>query len=72
MRWLKSCMDRVPVGMCLERSVEGKAIEELGRLLQIISGNNEYALEIAQRFLREITLYIIPMVSMAMRKKVSQ
>jgi len=54
----------VLVGMCPERTVEGAAVEELTHLPQIISGNSEQALEIAQRFFRHITPYVIPVSSL--------
>jgi UDP-N-acetyl-D-mannosaminuronic acid dehydrogenase len=47
------------VAFCPERTVEGKAIEELTQLPQIISGNNEKAIRIAQDLYREITPYVI-------------
>lgn len=50
--------------MCPERTVEGKAVEELTHLPQIISGNNDRALEIAQRFFRYMTPYVIPVASL--------
>ena len=49
----------VLVGMCPERTLEGKAVEELTSLPQIISGNNEASIEIAQRLFRQITPYVI-------------
>ena len=49
----------VLVGMCPERTLEGKAVEELTGLPQIISGNNEASIEIAQRLFRQITPYVI-------------
>jgi len=54
----------VLVAMCPERTVEGKAVEELTHLPQIISGNNEAALEIAQKFFRYMTPYVIPVSSL--------
>ena len=56
--------DEILVGMCPERTVEGKAVEELTHLPQIISGNNEQALEIAQRFFRHMTPYVIPVTNL--------
>ena len=50
--------------MCPERTVEGKAVEELTHLPQIISGNNERSLEIAQNVFRKITPYVIPVDSL--------
>ena len=52
------------VSMCPERTVEGKAVEELTHLPQIISGNNETALNIAQNLFRKITPYVIPVDSL--------
>ncbi|MDE7311316.1 MAG: nucleotide sugar dehydrogenase [Eubacterium sp.] len=52
------------VSMCPERTVEGKAVEELKKLPQIISGNNEKSLEIAQRLFRHMTPYVIPVRSL--------
>ena len=51
--------DDVLVGMCPERTIEGKAIEELTNLPQVISGNNKKSLDIAQRLFRCITPYVI-------------
>ena len=45
----------VYVSMCPERTVEGKAIEELQHLPQVVSGNNETALEIAKKLFLSIT-----------------
>lgn len=47
------------VGMCPERTIEGKAIEELTNLPQIVSGNNEESIEKAQKLFRCITPYVI-------------
>lgn len=54
----------IPVAMCPERTIEGKAVEELTHLPQIISGNNEIALETAQKFFRYMTPYVIPVSSL--------
>lgn len=48
------------VSMCPERTVEGKAVEELTRLPQIVSGNNKRAVEAAEGLFRKITPYVIP------------
>ncbi len=56
--------DEVIVSMCPERTVEGKAVEELTHLPQIISGNNDRALDIAQNLFRIITPYVIPVDSL--------
>lgn len=47
------------VAMCPERTLEGKAVEELINLPQIISGNNQKSLEIAQRLFRKITPCVV-------------
>lgn len=54
----------IPVAMCPERTVEGKAVEELTHLPQIISGSNDIALETAQKFFRYMTPYVIPVSSL--------
>lgn len=51
--------DSVFVSMCPERTLEGRAVDELTHLPQVISGNNEYALEIAQKLFRKITPCIV-------------
>lgn len=56
--------DQILAGMCPERTVEGKAVEELTQLPQIISGSSEEALEIAQKFFRHMTPYVIPVGSL--------
>lgn len=56
--------DTILAGMCPERTVEGKAVEELEQLPQIISGSCPEALEIAQRFFRHMTPYVIPVGSL--------
>lgn len=55
---------QIYVAMCPERTVEGKALEELTHLPQIISGNNQAALEMAQKFFRCMTPYVIPVCSL--------
>ena len=52
------------VSMCPERTVEGKAVEELTHLPQIISGNNKKSLEIAQQLFRTMTPYVISVDSL--------
>ena len=47
------------VSMCPERTLEGRAVEELTHLPQIISGNNEKSLEIAQKLFRHMTPCIV-------------
>lgn len=49
----------VRVAMCPERTLEGKAVDELTHLPQIISGNNEESVEIAQRLFRKMTPCVI-------------
>ena len=51
--------DDLLVGMCPERTVEGKAVEELRTLPQVISGNNQKALEKAEELFSHITKRII-------------
>lgn len=52
------------ISMCPERTVEGKAIDELRILPQIISGNNDDALETAENIFRKITPYVIKVDSL--------
>lgn len=52
------------ISMCPERTVEGKAIEELSGLPQIISGSNEKSLSIAKALFSQITPYIVPVDSL--------
>lgn len=47
------------ISMCPERTLEGKAVDELTHLPQIISGNNQASVEIAQKLFRMITPCII-------------
>ncbi len=47
------------VSMCPERTVEGKALQELTTLPQIISGNNATALQMARRVFEKISPRII-------------
>ncbi len=49
----------VLVAMCPERTVEGKAVEELSNLPQIISGNNERAIAIARSLFSKITSCVV-------------
>ena len=56
--------DDILVSFCPERTVEGKAIDELTNLPQVISGNNERSLEIAQNLFRKITPYVISVKSL--------
>lgn len=52
------------VSMCPERTVEGKAIEELTSLPQVISGNNQQSLSIARALFRQITPKIVEVDSL--------
>lgn len=47
------------VAMCPERTLEGKAIDELTHLPQIVSGNNKESVEMAQRLFRHITPCVV-------------
>jgi len=51
--------DQILVSMCPERTLEGKAVDELSSLPQIISGNNKQSIEIAQKLFRIITPCIV-------------
>lgn len=54
----------VRVAMCPERTVEGKAVEELTHLPQIVSGSNPEATEIAVDLFRHLTPYVITVDSL--------
>ena len=47
------------VAMCPERTLEGKAVNELSNLPQIISGNNQESIEIAQKLFRIMTPCVV-------------
>ena len=47
------------VSMCPERTLEGKAVVELATLPQVISGNNEKSIQIAQNLFRIMTPCIV-------------
>lgn len=51
--------DEILVAMCPERTLEGKAVNELTHLPQIISGNNQASIEIAQKLFRTMTPCIV-------------
>lgn len=51
--------DEILVAMCPERTLEGKAVNELTHLPQIISGNNQASIEIAQRLFRTMTPCVV-------------
>lgn len=56
--------DKVLAAMCPERTLEGKAVDELTHLPQVISGNNAKSLEIAQKLFRKITPCIVETTSL--------
>jgi len=51
--------NEILAAMCPERGVEGKALEELTKLPQIISGNNTRSLEIAEKIFSNISKQIV-------------
>ena len=51
--------EEIFVSMCPERTVEGKALQELKTLPQIISGNNQTALDMARRVFEKISPHIV-------------
>ena len=55
--------DEVFVSMCPERTIEGRAIEELTHLPQIISGNNPQALKMAEDIFTRITPSVLKAAS---------
>lgn len=56
--------DKILAAMCPERTLEGKAVDELANLPQIISGNNQESVEIAQRLFRIITPCVVEVQSL--------
>lgn len=56
--------EEVMIAMCPERTVEGKAVEELRSLPQIISGNNRRAAAAARELFSQITPEIVEMDSL--------
>lgn len=56
--------ENIFVSMCPERTLEGKAIQELTNLPQIISGNNSQALEMARKIFEKITPSVIEAASL--------
>lgn len=56
--------EQVYISMCPERTVEGKAIEELRNLPQIISGNNGQSLSIARKLFSHLTSHIVAVDSL--------
>jgi len=57
-------IDELLVAFCPERTIEGKAIHELQSLPQIIGGNNDRAIEMAEELFRKITPFIIRVESL--------
>lgn len=51
--------EEILVAMCPERTIEGKAVDELFNLPQVISGNNPRSLEIARKFFTYLTPCIV-------------
>lgn len=51
--------EEILVSMCPERTIEGKAVDELTHLPQVISGNNTESVEAAQRLFRIMTPCIV-------------
>lgn len=51
--------EEILVSMCPERTLEGKAVDELTHLPQVISGNNAESVEAAQRLFRIMTPCIV-------------
>lgn len=51
--------EEILVAMCPERTLEGKAVDELTHLPQVISGNNKESVEAAQRLFRIMTPCIV-------------
>ncbi|MBQ3797428.1 MAG: nucleotide sugar dehydrogenase [Butyrivibrio sp.] len=49
----------VLAAMCPERTLEGKAVKELTHLPQVISGNNDESLEMAQQIFRKMTPTVV-------------
>lgn len=51
--------DEIPVSMCPERTLEGRAVEELTHLPQVVSGNNDKSIEMAQKIFRRMTPCVV-------------
>lgn len=49
----------VLISMCPERTLEGKAVDELSNLPQVISGNNDNSIEIAEKLFRIMTPCVV-------------
>lgn len=56
--------EKILISMCPERTIEGKAVDELTHLPQVISGNNRESLEIAQRLFRTMTPCVVEAASL--------
>lgn len=54
----------IPVSMCPERTVEGKAVEELSSLPQVVSGSSKEALKAAKTLFEQITPHIVEVDSL--------
>ncbi|MDA9608770.1 nucleotide sugar dehydrogenase [SAR86 cluster bacterium] len=54
-----SDLKKVNVSFCPERTIEGKALEELSSLPQIVSGDSEESLEYASNFFRPLANEIV-------------
>lgn len=62
--FMEDCKKSVFVSMCPERTVEGKAVEELRSLPQIVSGNNAEALVLARNLFLKITTSVVDVSSL--------
>ncbi|MGD1945402.1 MAG: nucleotide sugar dehydrogenase [Croceivirga sp.] len=51
--------EEIKVAFCPERTIEGKAIEELYSLPQVIGGNNEESYELAAGYFKKLTTNIV-------------
>ncbi|MEM9363423.1 MAG: nucleotide sugar dehydrogenase [Bacteroidota bacterium] len=56
--------DKVRIAFCPERTIEGKAIEELYSLPQIVGGNNEESFELAANYFNKLTNNIVKVPSL--------
>ena len=51
--------EEIMVSMCPERTLEGKAVDELRHLPQVVSGNSQRAVEAAQKLFRKMTPCVV-------------
>lgn len=51
--------EEIFVSMCPERTLEGSAVDELTHLPQVVSGNNETSIEMAQKIFRKMTPCVV-------------